>query len=117
MSGTGVVNGTKPNSGIYGEAASIGKKIWNSRIGDCEGVKRILNWHTEGARTKRQMRAWYPEWIGNNRRRCEGRIEKCADILKVSKHREVLVTQIEREGTVEGLAIRPRRLASESRAG
>src|SRR5205814_4600682 len=52
MSGTGVVNGPKPNSGSYGEAASIGKEIWNSRIRDSEGVKRILNWHTEGARLK-----------------------------------------------------------------
>src|SRR6266446_4970657 len=76
VSRTGIVNGPKPNSGIYGETASIGKEIWNGRIGNGEGVKRILKWHTEGARTKRPIRAWDLEWIGNNRHRCEGRIEK-----------------------------------------
>src|SRR6266480_56328 len=76
MSGTGVVNGAKSNSGCYWETASIGKKVWNSRIGDREGVKRVLNWHAEGARTKIYIGAWDLEWVGNNRRRCVGRIEK-----------------------------------------
>ena len=34
MSRTGVVDGDKPNSGSYGETTSIGKKTWDSRIGD-----------------------------------------------------------------------------------
>ena len=67
---------TKPNSGSYGETASIGKKIWNSRIGDRERIKRILNWHTERARTKGRSRAWGLEWIGDDRHRCAGRIKK-----------------------------------------
>ncbi|PYJ52929.1 MAG: hypothetical protein DME82_15300 [Verrucomicrobia bacterium] len=76
VSWTGVVNGAKLNSGSYRKTAPIGKKTWNGRIGDREGVKWILNWHAEGARTKRPIRAWDLEWIGNNRHRCGGRIEK-----------------------------------------
>src|SRR5712691_12867969 len=66
VSRTGVVNGAKLNSGSYRKTASIGKKTWNRRIGDREGVKRILNWHTESARTKRPIRPWDLEWIRNN---------------------------------------------------
>src|SRR5437870_13510797 len=70
MSRTGVVNGAKPDSGSYGEAASIGKEIWNSRIRDRERIKRVLDWDTEGARTKRCSRARNLEWIRNNWHRC-----------------------------------------------
>ena len=76
VSRAGIINAAKLNSGIYGETASIGKKTWNSRIGYREGVKRILKWHTKRARTKRPIRAWDLEWIGNNWHRCGGRIEK-----------------------------------------
>src|SRR6266550_9646921 len=75
MSRTGVVDGDKPNSGSYGEAASIGKKTWDSRIDDRERIKRILNWYTERARTKGRSRAWSLEWIGDDRHRCAGRIK------------------------------------------
>src|SRR5262245_58151388 len=76
VSGSGVVNCAKPNSGSYGKTASIGKKTWNSRIGYREGVEGILNWHTERARTKWPIGAGDLEWIGNNRHRCAGRIKK-----------------------------------------
>src|SRR5262245_23606231 len=76
VSGSGVVNGAKPNSGGYGKTASIRKKTGNSRIGYGEGVKRILNWNTESARTKRPIRPWNLEWIWNNRHRRSRRIKK-----------------------------------------
>src|SRR5438876_1657612 len=85
VSRTGVINGAKPNSSSYGETTSIGIKIWNSRIGDREGVKRILEWHTEGARTKIHIRAWDLEWIRNNRHRCSGRIEQRTDTFELGK--------------------------------
>ena len=47
VSRTGVVNTAKRNSGSYRETASVGKKIWNSRIRDGERIKRILDWHTD----------------------------------------------------------------------
>ena len=71
MSRTGVVNAAKPDSGIYGKTASIGKKIWNSRIRNGEGIKRILKWHTDTELAKRPIRAWNLEWIGKKRNRCQ----------------------------------------------
>src|SRR5215471_16561989 len=64
VSGSGVVNGAKPDSRSHRQAASIGKEIWNGCIGDRERIKRVLDWHTEGTRTKRCSRAWNLEWIG-----------------------------------------------------
>jgi hypothetical protein len=52
VSRTGVVNAAKPNSCSYGETASVGKEIWNSRIRDGERIKRILDWHTDAVWTK-----------------------------------------------------------------
>src|SRR5262245_53352495 len=44
VSRTDVVNAAKRNPGSYGETASIGKEIWDRRICDSEGIKRILDW-------------------------------------------------------------------------
>src|SRR6266513_926191 len=52
MSGTRVVNAAKLNPRSDRETASVGKKTWNSRIRDCEGIKRILDWNTDGEATK-----------------------------------------------------------------
>ena|SRR5207249_11979776 len=41
VSRTNVVNAAKRNPGGYGETASVGKKIRNSRIRDREGIERI----------------------------------------------------------------------------
>ena len=65
-----------PDSGSYGETASIGEEIWNRRISDREGIKWILNWHTERARAKRPIRTWDLEWIRDDRHRRAGRIKK-----------------------------------------
>src|SRR5207249_11238577 len=71
MSWTGVVDGAKLNPRSYWQTASVGKKTWNSRIGDGEGVKRILDWHS--ATPKNWSNA---EWVGNDRHCGKGRIEK-----------------------------------------
>ena len=53
----------KHNQRSYGETASVGKEIWNSRIRDREGIKRILDWHTDAAEAKGYVRARDLEWI------------------------------------------------------
>src|SRR4029077_6080508 len=63
MSRTGIINSAKQNSGSYRKTASIGKEIWNSRIRDCEGIKRIRDWHTEPNWAKDYVSAWGLEWI------------------------------------------------------
>src|SRR4029077_8418292 len=68
MSGTRVVNAAKLNSRSYWQTASVGKKTWNSRIRDCEGVKRILDWHTQEKNwTKAYVSGWGLEWVGYKR--------------------------------------------------
>src|SRR6516162_3183788 len=76
MPGTGVINPAKDDSGSYRETASIGKKIWNSRVGDRERIKRILDWHTDTVGTKTYVGAWFLERIGGKRHRRQRRIEK-----------------------------------------
>src|SRR4029450_6655519 len=95
MSGTGVINATKPNAGSDRETASVGKEIWNSRISDCERIPRVHDWHTyRVGGTKAYVRAWDLEWVGLKRHSCQGRIEKGADIFKVGKQCQVFVTDI-----------------------
>src|SRR5205809_4007762 len=71
MSWTGVVDAAKLNPRSYWQTASVGKKTWNSRIRDGEGIKRILDWHS--ATPKNWSNA---EWVGNDRHCGKGRIEK-----------------------------------------
>ena len=93
MSRTGVVNTAKRNSGSYGETASVGKEIWNRRIRDREGIKRILDWHTDARWTKSLVRAWDLEWIGYKRHSCrdESKNErtylKSANTVRYLSHR------------------------------
>src|ERR1700740_3151061 len=47
MSGAGVVNTAKRNSGSYWETAAVRKEIGNSRIRDRERIKWILDWHAD----------------------------------------------------------------------
>ena len=105
MPGTGVVNAAKPNACSHRETASVRKEIWNGRIGDCEGIKGIRDWHTDIEGTKGYVSAWNLKWIGCKRHGCYGRIEKRARIFEVGKYRQVLVAQIARERTIETLAI------------
>src|SRR6266480_619774 len=76
MSGTRVVNAAKLNPRSDRETASVGKKTWNSRIRDSEGIKRVLDWNTDGEATKAYVSAWDLEWIGRKRNRGQRRIEK-----------------------------------------
>src|SRR5438128_12223332 len=57
MSGTSILSATKPNPGSHREAASVGKEIWNSAICHREGIKRILDWHTDAEWTKAEWRS------------------------------------------------------------
>src|SRR5437016_14128964 len=49
MSGTGVVNATKPDAGSQRDWDPVNSQ---SRISDGEGIKRILDWHADAGRTK-----------------------------------------------------------------
>src|SRR5947207_8026881 len=76
MSGTGIVNAAKPNSGGHRQTASVRKEVWNGRIGDCEGIKRIRDWHTDIEAAKAYVSAWDVEWVGYKRHSCQERVEK-----------------------------------------
>src|SRR4029453_6664001 len=82
MSGTNVVNATKPNLCSHRKARAVREKIWNSRIRICERIKRILDWHTDAEGAKAYVSAWGLEWIGRKWYRCEGGIEKEGNNLK-----------------------------------
>src|SRR2546425_278348 len=100
---TGVINAAKPNPGSHGSWDSVNDQ---SRIPDREGIKRILDWHTNAVGTKEHVSAWRLEWIGRKRHSCQGRIEIRAGILKVGKHHQVFVAQVAHERTVEALTVR-----------
>src|SRR2546429_7461508 len=102
-SGTGVVNAAKPHPRSHGSWDSVNNQ---SRVPDREGIKRILDWHTNAVGTKEHVSAWRLEWIGRKRHRCQGRIEIRARILKVGKHHQVFVAQVAGERTVEALTVR-----------
>src|SRR5262249_9454548 len=101
----GVVNTTKPNPSSYGKTASVRKQICNSRIRDGERIKWILDWYADAELTKGYISSWLLEWIRRKLHSRKGRIEIRADIFEISKYRQVFVTKIARERTVECLAI------------
>src|SRR6266480_3043582 len=76
VSGTGVVSSAEPNSGSYWQTGPVRKEIWNSRIRDCEGIKGILDWHTDIKLTRSYVSAWELEWVGYKRHSCDRRVEK-----------------------------------------
>ena len=47
---TGIVNAAEPNPGGQRNRRSVNNQ---SRVPDCEGIKRILDWHTDAERTTR----------------------------------------------------------------
>src|SRR6266550_2073242 len=88
MSGTSVVNATKPNARSHRKTRAVRKEIWNGRIRHCERIKRIHNRHTDAAAgAKAYVSAWSLEWIGAKRHSCNGRIEKRTDIFEVGEQR------------------------------
>src|SRR2546428_12862125 len=106
---TGVINAAKPNPRSHGSWDSVNDQ---SRIPDREGIKRILDWHTNAVGTKERVRAWRFEWIRRKRHRRRRRVEKRACIFKVGQYRQVFVAYIACERTVEGLAISRRKRQS-----
>src|SRR5262245_6486283 len=76
VSRTGVIDAAKQIYRGYGEIAPVRKEIWNSRIRDREGVKRILKWHTDTGEIKPYVSAWGLEWIGRKLHSVRRRIEK-----------------------------------------
>jgi hypothetical protein len=76
MSGTGIINATKPNARSDRQTRPIGKEIWNSRISDCERIPRVHDWDTDASGTKAYISAWDLKWIGVKRNSCSRRIEK-----------------------------------------
>src|SRR5713101_9569273 len=95
---TGVVNAAKPNPRSHGSWDSVNDQ---SRIPDREGIKRILDWHTNAVGTKEHVSARKLKWIGRKRNSRQGRIEKRPHIFEVGKYREVFVAYIACERTVE----------------
>src|SRR6476660_875954 len=68
MSGTRVVNAAESNSGSHRETGAVREEIWISRIRECEGIKRILDWHTEEKNwTIADASGWCLEWVGYKR--------------------------------------------------
>src|SRR5579885_107579 len=76
VSGTGVVSPAEPNPGGYWKTGPIRKEMWDSGIGNCEWIKRILDWYTDIKETKTYISAWDLERIGRKRHRCYRCIEK-----------------------------------------
>src|SRR5437667_7905264 len=111
-SGTGIVNAAKANPRSHGSWDSVNDQ---SRIPNREGIKRILDWHTNAVGTKECVSVWRFEWIGCKRHRRQGCVEKRACIFKVGKYRQVFVAYIACERTVEGLAISRRKRWSQGR--
>src|SRR5436309_457955 len=112
---TGVVDTAEPNTGSYRETGAIRKEVWNSRICNRKRIKRIRERHADTGRAKEGVSARILECVGRKRYRCQGCIEKRADIFEIGKHRQVFVAQVARERTVISLAIRRRQRRRESR--
>src|SRR5438552_1369155 len=74
-----------------------------------ERIKRMLDWQADAQLTKGYVSAWLLEWIGRKPHSRQARIQIRADIFEISKYRQVFVTQIVREGTVECLAVSRRK--------
>src|SRR5438046_3188177 len=70
---TSVVDAAKPNSGSHGSWDSVNNQ---SRVSNCERIKRIRDWHTDTRRAKPYVSPWNLERIRHKRNSCQGRIEK-----------------------------------------
>src|SRR5207244_10148482 len=71
--------------------------------------RRVLFRSADAELTKGYVSAGLLEWVERKRHSRQGRIEIRADIFEISKYRQVFVTQIAREGTVECLAVSRRK--------
>src|SRR5262249_1879976 len=98
MSWTRVVKAAEPNSSGQWNRRSVNNQ---SCVPDCEGIKRILDWHTDAERTAgsygSKISSRRVEWIGRKRHSGQRCIEIRSRILKVGKYRQVLIAQVARE--------------------
>ena len=61
------------------------------RVADCEGIKRIRDWHTNATGTKERVSAGLVKWIWRKWHCCQRRIEIRPRIFEVGKYSQVFV--------------------------
>ncbi len=91
MSGTGVVNATKPDASSHGDRNPVKN---HRRICYCERIKRINNWHTDPGGAKPYAAILNLKWIRRKRNSRQGCIEKGPRNFEIHEHRQVFVAQI-----------------------
>src|SRR6266542_4424600 len=69
VSGAGVVNATKPDAGSHGDWGSVNNQ---SRISDCERIKRIRDWHADAGWAKPYGTSRSFKWIRRKRNSRQG---------------------------------------------
>src|SRR5882724_141474 len=111
-SGAGVVNAAKPDAGSHGDWGSVNNQ---SRICDCERIKRIRDWHADAAGAKRYAGSRSLKWIRQKRYCCQRCIEERPRNFEIGKYGQIFVAQIAGERAVERLAVRRRQRWRESR--
>src|SRR5882724_1404555 len=99
---TGVVEAAKADPRGHWDWYAINHQ---SVIPDCEGIERILDWHTNSCGAKERVSAGRMEWIGRKWHCRQRRIEIRPRIFEVGKYREVLVAQVAGERTVVHLTV------------
>src|SRR4029077_20934409 len=108
---TGIVQAAEPNTSGQRNRRSVNNQ---SRVPNCEGIERILDWDTDAERATRpygrKRSSRNVEWIGRKWHSGQGCIEKRARIFEVGKHRQVLIAQVARERTVVHLTVSRRQV-------
>ena len=99
---TSVVNAAKPNASSHRDGHSVNSQ---SGISNCEGIKRIRDWHADTGRTKERVSPRRFEWIRRKRHSRQRGIEKRARIFEVGKHHQVFVAYVARERAVVHLTV------------
>src|SRR5262249_46063504 len=107
---TGVVDAAEPNPSRHRNGRSVNNQCC---VSNCEGIKRILDRHTDAEGTAGPYR-WKRrtvdtvksvEWVRRKWHRGQRRIEVRARIFKVGKYGQVLVAQVAGERAVVHLSV------------
>src|SRR5882724_6263743 len=101
-SGASVVDATKSNASSHWHWYSVNNQ---SRVANCEGIKRIRDWHADAGRTEKIVSASRVEWIGRKWHCCQRRIEIRPRIFEVGKYCQVFVAQVAGERAVVHLTV------------
>src|SRR6266576_3976096 len=101
-SGASVVKAAKPNTSSHRDWRPVNDQ---SRVANCEGIKRILDWHTNSCGAKERVSARRMEWIGRKWHCRQRRIEIRPRIFEVGKYCQVLVAQVAGERAVVHLTV------------